>query len=84
MQERIYSRFLTYLLFLDATESIHMLGKIPNARGAVFDFYRDYDDIRIYDVTYYLQLNHSRLITSRLLWRPEIKKDLKVSTFFLI
>lgn len=61
----------------DATESIHMFGEIPNARSANFDIWRDYDDIRIRDVAYYLQLNHSRLITSRLLWRPELRKDIK-------
>uniref|UniRef100_A0A182PT02 VWFD domain-containing protein n=1 Tax=Anopheles epiroticus TaxID=199890 RepID=A0A182PT02_9DIPT len=61
----------------DGSENVHMYGVIPDSRSAYFDFWRDYDNVREVDVTYYLKMNHSRLITGHLLWRPEIKSDIK-------
>lgn len=61
----------------DATENIYMYGIIPDSRSAYFDFWRDYDTAREVDVAYYLKMNHSRLVTSKLLWRPEIRSDLR-------
>lgn len=55
-----------------------MYGKIPDARNAYFDIWRDYEEIRISDVSYLLKLNHSRLLISYLKWRPELKQDIKV------
>ncbi|KAI4492782.1 hypothetical protein M0804_002573 [Polistes exclamans] len=61
----------------DAVQSLRMYGKIPDARNAVFDIWRTYDDdFNVYDVTFYLKLNHSRLVTSTLKWRPELKSDI--------
>ncbi|XP_015173164.1 PREDICTED: uncharacterized protein LOC107064693 [Polistes dominula] len=61
----------------DAVQSLRMYGKIPDARNAVFDIWRTYDDdFNVYDVTFYLKLNHSRLLTSTLKWRPELKSDI--------
>lgn len=57
-----------------------MYGKIPDARTAYFDIWRNYEEIRISDVSYLLKLNHSRLLISYLKWRPELKQDLKVHT----
>lgn len=66
----------------DATQNLRMLGTIPNARSASFDFWRNYEDIRVVDVAYYLRMNHSRLITSQLVWRPTIKTEIRVSKHF--
>lgn len=63
----------------DASQNLRMLGIIPDARSASFDLWRDYEDIRIVDVAYYLRMNHSRLITSQLIWRPKLRGELKVS-----
>ncbi|XP_014226324.1 uncharacterized protein LOC106652091 isoform X2 [Trichogramma pretiosum] len=60
----------------DAVESLRMYGSIPDARNAHFDIWRTYDqDLQVSDVTFYLRLNHSRLVTSKMKWRPELKSD---------
>ncbi|KAG7207006.1 hypothetical protein KM043_000897 [Ampulex compressa] len=60
----------------DALESLRMYGRIPDARNAVFDIWRTYDrDFSVSDVSFYLKLNHSRLVTSTLRWRPELRSD---------
>ncbi|XP_053673666.1 uncharacterized protein LOC128723926 [Anopheles nili] len=61
----------------DGSENVYMYGVIPDSRSAYFDFWRDYDNAREVDVTYYMKMNHSRLITGRMLWRPQIKSDLQ-------
>uniref|UniRef100_A0A182J4N7 Vitellogenin domain-containing protein n=1 Tax=Anopheles atroparvus TaxID=41427 RepID=A0A182J4N7_ANOAO len=61
----------------DGSENVYMYGIIPDSRSAYFDFWRDYDNAREVDVTYYLKMNHSRLITGHMLWRPQIKSDLQ-------
>lgn len=63
----------------DASQNLRLLGVVPDARSAKFDLWRDYEDIRIVDVAYYLRLNHSRLITSQLIWRPKLRNELKAS-----
>ncbi|XP_012280436.1 uncharacterized protein LOC105699757 [Orussus abietinus] len=61
----------------DAVESLRMYGNIPDARNAIFNIWRTYDqDLTISDVSFYLKLNHSRLVTSTLRWRPELKSDI--------
>ncbi|XP_015599666.1 uncharacterized protein LOC107269849 [Cephus cinctus] len=60
----------------DALESLRMHGSIGDARSAVFDIWRTYDkDFSISDVSFYLRLNHSRLVTSTLRWRPDLRQD---------
>ena len=60
-----------------------MYGRIPDARNAVFNIWRTYeDDLTISDVSFYLKLNHSRLVTSTLRWRPELKTDIIVRAIF--
>ncbi|KAJ8955430.1 hypothetical protein NQ318_003528, partial [Aromia moschata] len=61
----------------DGSQSLHMYGYIPDARSAIFDIWRDYEDKRVSDVSYYLRLNHSRLIMSNLRWRPEMVGDVQ-------
>lgn len=58
-----------------------MYGIIPDARSATFDIWRDYEDIRVADVSYFLRLNHSRLLVGNLKWRPELKQDVKVGFY---
>nr|QGV11544.1 Vg4 [Tetrastichus brontispae] len=61
----------------DAVESLRMYGNVPDARNAEFQIWRTYDqDLTVSDVSFYLRLNHSRLVTSRLKWRPELKSDI--------
>lgn len=62
----------------DATQNLRMFGVVPDARSATFNLWRDYEDIRIVDISYYLRMNHSRLITSQLVWRPKLKKEIMV------
>uniref|UniRef100_W4VR36 Putative lipoprotein n=1 Tax=Corethrella appendiculata TaxID=1370023 RepID=W4VR36_9DIPT len=61
----------------DASQNLKMLGIIPDARSIFFDLHRDYEDIRVIDVAYYLKMNHSRLITSEFIWRPQLKNEIK-------
>lgn len=63
----------------DASQNLRMHGIVPDARSASFDLWRDYEDIRIIDISYYLRMNHSRLITSQLIWRPKLKKEIMVN-----
>ncbi|XP_076235875.1 apolipoprotein lipid transfer particle [Calliopsis andreniformis] len=61
----------------DAVESLQMYGRIPDARNAMFNIWRTYEeDFSIYDISFYLKLNHSRLVTSTFRWRPELKSDI--------
>lgn len=61
----------------DATQNLQMFGIIPDARSASFDLWRDYEEIKVVDIGYYLRMNHSRLITSQLIWRPKLKSEIK-------
>ncbi|PNF28889.1 hypothetical protein B7P43_G03854 [Cryptotermes secundus] len=60
----------------DAAESFNMYGIVPDVRNVIFNVWRDYEEIRISDMSFYLRLNHSRLVTSKLKWRPEIKTEI--------
>ena len=68
----------------DASQNLRMHGFVPDARSMHFDLWRDYDDIRVIDVAYYLKLNHSRLVTSQLLWRPNLKSDIRDSMWQIL
>ncbi|XP_030755989.1 uncharacterized protein LOC115882214 [Sitophilus oryzae] len=80
---KFYVNFEDKLLYLnvnlteDGTQSLHSFGVIPNARSVRFDIWRDYEDKRLTDLSYYLKLNHSRLIMSKLRWRPELISDIQ-------
>ena len=60
-----------------------MYGNIPDARNVMFGVWRDFEEIRIDDASFYLRLNHSRLVTSKLRWRPEIRSEVVVSILIL-
>lgn len=68
----------------DATQNLRMYGHIPDSRQAHFDLHRDYEDIRVTDIAYYIKMNHSRLITSHFIWRPTLKQEVKESAKNLI
>lgn len=59
----------------DASQNLQMFGSIPDARSATFDLWRDYEDIRVVDIAYYVRMNHSRLISSQLIWRPKMRNE---------
>lgn len=63
--------------FLDASQNLQVKGSIPDTRSASFKFWRNYDDVEIKDIVYFVQMNHSRLITSKLIWRPKMRKEVK-------
>ncbi|XP_063971909.1 uncharacterized protein LOC135159796 [Diachasmimorpha longicaudata] len=61
----------------DAITSLRMYGNIPDVRNAALNIWRTYDrDLTVSDVSFYLKLNHSRLVTYTLKWRPELKGDI--------
>lgn len=60
----------------DASQNMQMFGSIPDARSATFDLWRDYEDIRVVDIAYYVRMNHSRLISSQLIWRPKMRAEI--------
>lgn len=60
----------------DASQNLQMFGSIPDARSATFDLWRDYEDIRVVDIAYYIRMNHSRLISSQLIWRPKMRAEI--------
>lgn len=59
---------------------MQVYGIVPDTKSAVFNIWRNYDDIRINDVSYFLKMNHSRLITSKLVWRPKLRQEIKENT----
>ncbi|XP_017854431.2 uncharacterized protein LOC108607859 [Drosophila busckii] len=61
----------------DASQNLQMVGYIPDSRSGYLDIWRNYEEIRIIDVSSYLKMNHSRLITGRFHWRPAIKQELR-------
>lgn len=61
----------------DASQNLQMVGYIPDSRSGYLDVWRNYEEIRIIDITSYLKMNHSRLITGRFHWRPNITNELR-------
>ncbi|XP_046812149.1 apolipophorins [Lucilia cuprina] len=61
----------------DASQNLQLIGSIPDARSGYLDIWRNYEEIRIIDISSYLKMNHSRLITGRFHWRPKIKQEVK-------
>ncbi|XP_030377336.1 uncharacterized protein LOC115626195 [Scaptodrosophila lebanonensis] len=71
-----YTR-MEFNLTEDASQNLQMVGYIPDSRSGYLDIWRNYEEIRIIDVTSYLKMNHSRLITGRFHWRPKIRDELQ-------
>lgn len=66
-------------LLADALETFHASGRVPDIRNAHLNIWRNFDDVTVSDVAFYLKLNHSRLVTSKLKWRPKLQKEVIVS-----
>lgn len=56
-----------------------MIGQINDPRSADLIAWRDFEDDRTIDISSYIQLNHSRLLTSKIKWRPEMYQQIKGS-----
>lgn len=65
----------------DDSQNLQMVGTIPDSRSAYLDIWRNYEEIRIVDVSSYLKMNHSRLVTGRFHWRPKVKNELRDKIF---
>ncbi|XP_075219817.1 apolipoprotein lipid transfer particle isoform X2 [Lycorma delicatula] len=63
----------------DASERLHMDGFYKDHRNALFKVWRVYEEDSINDVLFFSRLNHSRLLQSSLVWRPDIRNDLASS-----
>ncbi|CAL8109862.1 unnamed protein product [Orchesella dallaii] len=61
----------------DLTDGVFAKGGVVDSRNAIFDVSESYDNFRFSDVNFYLRLNHSRLITSKLNWRPQLFSEIK-------
>ncbi|XP_016937028.3 uncharacterized protein Apoltp [Drosophila suzukii] len=71
-----YAR-MDFNLTEDASQNLQMVGYIPDSRSAFLDVWRNYEEIRVIDVSSYLKMNHSRLITGRFHWRPSIRQEVR-------
>ncbi|XP_039479409.1 uncharacterized protein LOC120443997 [Drosophila santomea] len=71
-----YAR-MDFNLTEDASQNLQMVGYIPDTRSAFLDIWRNYEEIRVIDVSSYLKMNHSRLITGRFHWRPSIRQEVR-------
>ncbi|XP_022117827.2 uncharacterized protein LOC110995124 [Pieris rapae] len=57
--------------------SFHLIGEIIDTRSAQLNAWRNYDDVTTVDIASYIRLNHSRLLTSSLVWRPQIFGEIR-------
>jgi len=65
--------------FPELTDGIFIQGGVIDFRNVKFDISEAYETFRFSDVNFFLRMNHSRLITSRLKWRPQLFSELKAS-----
>lgn len=61
-----------------------MVGRIVDTRSAKLDAWRDYDDVTTVDLASYIRLNHSRLVTSSIIWRPQIFSQVKAQAVYTL
>lgn len=54
-----------------------MIGMIVDTRSAKLNAWRGFDDVTTVDLASYIRLNHSRLLTSSIVWRPQIFTEIK-------
>lgn len=64
--------------------SYHIIGRIIDTRSAKLDAWRDFDDVTTVDLASYIRLNHSRLLTSSFVWRPEIFSEVKATAVYTL
>lgn len=60
-----------------------MSGNILESKNAKFDIWRTENNIIIPDVQFSLSLNHSRLLSSSLEWRIDLKDNIVVIKIIL-
>jgi hypothetical protein len=58
---------------------LHFIAKYVNDSAILAEVYRDENSRRITDNLLAMRLNTSRILHTRIYWRPTIVKDLKVS-----
>lgn len=63
---------------LDATKQLFMSGNMLESKKAKFNIWRTEDSVVIPDVKFSLSLNHSRLLSSALEWRIDLKDNIVV------
>ena len=62
----------------DLTDGLYAEGGVMDSRNFKFDISESYDNYRFSDLNFFLRMNHSRLVTSQLKWRPELLEELRV------
>ncbi|XP_063394239.1 uncharacterized protein LOC134679271 [Cydia fagiglandana] len=62
--------------------SYHVVGMIVDTRSAKMNAWRNFDDVTTVDLASYIRLNHSRLLTSSIIWRPTIFSEIKQSAVY--
>lgn len=72
----------TYVLDLfvvaELSDGIYAEGGVIDSRNVRLDVWEVVDKLRLSDVSYFLRLNHSRLITSQLKWPSDLNSILEV------
>ncbi|XP_065216942.1 uncharacterized protein Apoltp isoform X2 [Planococcus citri] len=66
----------TINLTSDATDYLKIEGNVPENREAKFNIWRSYNDFNFPQLSFYLALNHSRFLSSALLWRTDMGYNL--------
>ena len=76
----VFIEFVTYfcLWILDATKQLFMSGNMLESKNAKFNIWRTENNVIIPDVGFSLSLNHSRLLSSSLEWRIDLKDNIVV------
>ncbi|KAI8423689.1 hypothetical protein MSG28_012724 [Choristoneura fumiferana] len=64
--------------------SYHVVGMIVDTRSAKLNAWRDFDDVTTVDLASYIRLNHSRLLTSSIIWRPTIFSEVKSQAVYAL
>ncbi|XP_013138334.1 PREDICTED: uncharacterized protein LOC106103192 [Papilio polytes] len=64
--------------------SYHLIGKIVDTRSAKLNAWRNFDDVTTVDLASYIRLNHSRLLTSSVVWRPQIFSEVKSQAVYTL
>ncbi|KAI8423686.1 hypothetical protein MSG28_012721 [Choristoneura fumiferana] len=64
--------------------SYHVVGMIVDTRSAKLNAWRDFDDVTTVDLASYIRLNHSRLLTSSIIWRPTIFSEVKSQALYAL
>ncbi|XP_026316021.1 uncharacterized protein LOC113227343 [Hyposmocoma kahamanoa] len=76
----------SFIAHYNSTDDIsyHMVGRIGDTRSAKLDAWRNFDEITTVDLASYIRLNHSRLLTSSIIWRPQIFSQVKGQAIYTL